>query len=336
MPSHKSAWDTIANYEASDIVRARYQAKHTWQPNAAHSREISSPFTQARHYFESAKNADKTVKPLLMYYGVTSLSRGLVLFLTRKQRSSQLTPSHGLSILDWQSVLSKSNPNFEDLKITVNSSGSFTDILRATDNRGLLRVGSSAVNHKTSEGIVTKGSIITFGELLTRLPELIGQLQFWQTPLCVPVQVEKISGSQESSITISRWVGAYVKEDLVIDIVGSGHCELVSVDNTCIIVRTKMDGTTSASITDLILTNSLGIGDLYLAKRYDSGAKLGKIAQLFAVSYILGMLVRYFPMSWSDLIHQRIDASALPTIFRVIDCIEILYPQIVVDFLEET
>jgi len=36
-----------------------------------------------------------------------------------------------------------------------------------------------------------------------------------------------------------------------------------------------------------------------------------------------------------DLVHQRIGDAAVPTVYKVIDCIEILFPRIVVDFLEE-
>jgi hypothetical protein len=36
-----------------------------------------------------------------------------------------------------------------------------------------------------------------------------------------------------------------------------------------------------------------------------------------------------------DFVYQRIGDAAVPTAFRAIECIEALYPRIVVDFLEE-
>jgi len=335
MPTGKSAWDIIANYEAHDIVRTRYQARHGWEPNAALAREIAAPFIQARHYYGSAASADRTVKPLLLYYGVVSLSRGLVLFLTRKLRDAALAQSHGLWVSDWQSVLAVDRPDLAELKITVGSSGSFVELLRATNNRSLLRSGSSAVNHKSAEGPVPSGTVLALGELLAGLPDVIDQFKRWKIPQCVKFGVQKIDGTPETTITVPRWPGAYVDDRLVIDIAGPEHCDLVSIDEKNVVVRTKSGGKTNGILTDLVSDHFLGIGDLYLARRYASGVRLGKIGQLFAISYILSMLVRYHPTFWMDFVYQRIGDAAVPTVFRVIDCIETIYPRIVVDFLEE-
>lgn len=330
-----SVWDTIANYEAHDIVRKRYKAKHSWEPNAAHAREIAAPFTQARHYYHSAANADRTVKPILLYYGVVSLSRGLVLFLTKTLRDAAIAQSHGLSISNWQSVLAADKPNLADLQIAVNASGSFVEVLRATDNRALLRGGSSAVNHKSSHGQVPQGTVLALGELLGGLPDVADQLRHWVTPQCVPISVDKIAGSPEHTITVPRWPGAHINERLVIDIVGPEYCELLSSDEKAIIVRTTKNGQLSAIITDRVGDHFAGIGDIFLAKRLASGARLAKLGQIFATSYILGMLVRYYPTFWMDFVYQRAGDAAVPTIFKVIDCIQTLYPRLVVDFLEE-
>ena len=93
----RTAWEIIANYESHDVVRSLYQAKHGWKPNAAHCREIAAAFIQGRNYYAAATIADRSVKPLLLYYGIVALSRGLTLFLTRKRREAALAQSHGLS-----------------------------------------------------------------------------------------------------------------------------------------------------------------------------------------------------------------------------------------------
>jgi hypothetical protein len=122
---------------------------------------------------------------------------------------------------------------------------------------------------------------------------------------------------------------------LVVDIVGRDHCELISADDKLVVVRTKNAGTSSGIVTDLFEGNLAGIGDLYLAAGYPAGVRLGKLGQLFAIAYVLGMLVRYYPTIWMDLIHQRIGHAAIPTISKAIDILETLYPRIIVDFLEE-
>lgn len=332
MLTAKQAWDGIASFEAHDIVRMRYQAAHGREPNAAAAREIAAPFIQARQYYLAAAGADRTVRPLLLYYGVVSLSRGLVLFLTRNLREASLAPSHGLSVSDWQTVLAADRPDISKLAVVVNGAGSFAELLNATGNRSLIRTGSSAVNHKAECGPVERGITLTLGELLAGLPDVIDQLKHWRTPQCIRFSVEPAEPGRGSIISVPR--ADYVDAQLVLDIVGPQHCEFVTEDAGKVVVR-SFNGTAAGMFTDRIDEHFARIGDLYLARRYACGARLSKIAQLFAIAYILSMLVRYYPTSWMDLVRQRVSDAAVPTILRVIDCIEGLYPLIVLDFLEE-
>jgi len=63
-------------------------------------------------------------------------------------------------------VLAADKPDLADLKVTVNGSGSFVELLKATHNRRLLRSGSSAVNTKEAEEPVATGSVLTLDDLL--------------------------------------------------------------------------------------------------------------------------------------------------------------------------
>ncbi len=329
-----AAWNIISNYEAADLVKARYKAKHNWEPNAALCREITAPFIQARHYYQSASVADKTVKPLLLYYGVVSLSRGLVLFLTKKLREASLAQSHGLSIRDWSTVLAADRPEIGNLQLVVNANGSFVELLKATGNRNLLRGNSSAVNKPWAFDPVPPNTELILGELLDRLPELANQLKRWRTPQCMQFSTKEITGSQESQITVRR-SEKYIDGNFVMNVFGPSYCNLVSVTDTEVVIATTNNGKAHCIVTDRIAENFLGIGDLLFAANYQSGARLNKISQLFAISYTLSMLVRYHPAFWMDFIHQRIGDAGLPSILRVIDCLETQFPQIVVDFLEE-
>jgi hypothetical protein len=329
-----AAWNIISNYEAADLVKVRYKAKHNWEPNAALCREITAPFVQARHYYQAAAVADRTVKPLLLYYGVISLSRGLVLFLSKKLREAALAPSHGLSIRGWSSVLSAPRPDIGSLKLVVNASGSFVELLKATGNRNLLRANSSAVNKPWDCDAVPTNAALTLGELLDRLPELADQLKRWRTPKCMKFSNKQINGSEESEITVHR-NELYIDDNFVMDVFGRAYCKLVSSNAAQVVIATTDKGKVHCIVTDRIAENFLGIGDLVLSAAYQSGAQLNKLSQLFAISYTLSMLVRYHPAFWMDFIHQRIGDAGLPSILRVIDCLETQFPQIVVDFLEE-
>ncbi|MEE9589542.1 MAG: YaaC family protein [Hyphomicrobiaceae bacterium] len=328
-------WDVIANYESHELVRARYHGKHGREPNARHAREIASSFIQGRQYYAAASESDRAVKPLLLYYGVVSLSRGLVLFLKRSLREAALAQAHGLATRDWQSVLAEPNPDIGALRVEVTRAGSFPELLDATQNRNLIRGGSSAVNRKIELGVVPAGTAFSLDDLLARLPDVIDQYKLWKIPHCVRVGIQAIPGTKDAIITVHRAAGAYVTGELVVGIVGRDYCELVSQDAEKVQVRTTRAGDYAALVTDHVKDNFLGIGDIFLAEQLAPGLQLGKAGQLFAISYILGMLVRYNPVSWMDFIHQRVGDAGLPTVLRVIDRLEYLYPQIIVDFLDE-
>lgn len=333
MYAQRSPWDEIANFEAHDIVRSRYLHKHHRELNAATAREIAAPFIQARHYYQSAEGADRTVKPLLLYYGVISLSRGLVLYLTGR-REATLSQSHGLSVAHWQSVFSAPNPDFSQLMITASGSGSFGELVNATENRNLLRSNSSGINLKLDLEPVPVGSAFNFGEILAGLPELSDQIRHWIPPRCFAFSHEKSANTDETTLKIPRRYPS-IDERLVVSTIGQGNCRILSCDEKIILAETTNGGKLSADLTDLTLGQFAGVGTLYMAQKYSSGVSLNKITQIFAISYIIGMLVRYYPSTWIDLIHQRIGDSSSPTITSVIYCIEKLFPSLVVDFLQE-
>ena len=167
-----SEWATLSNYQSHQLVRRDYARKHGREPNAAHTTEICSPFIQAEHYFRSAKEADRTVYPLLLYYGVISLTRGLNLFLSRGLREAALSPAHGLSIRGWQHEFAKGVPDLTNLEIRTNSAGTLIELFHATGARSLLRSNSSAVTVKVQHPFCAMEFGISFGSLLSRLPDI--------------------------------------------------------------------------------------------------------------------------------------------------------------------
>ena len=88
-----NTWYALREFETRDITSRTYKARHGLNLSAVKSREIASNFVQAREYFRSAAGADFTVRPLLLYYGVASLARGLTLFLDPAKRETSLKQS---------------------------------------------------------------------------------------------------------------------------------------------------------------------------------------------------------------------------------------------------
>ena len=72
----RTVWEPLQRFESRDYLTKYYKQKHDRDLSEKRSQEIGASFIQGREYFTSALNASNLVKPLLLYYGITALSRG--------------------------------------------------------------------------------------------------------------------------------------------------------------------------------------------------------------------------------------------------------------------
>lgn len=329
-------WDFLTNYESLELVKRDYSARHGRTISAAQAREIASPFIHARSYFRSARDADLTVKPLLLYYGVTSLSRGLTLMLARGKREASLTPSHGITVQSWHESLERRPPDFSDLAMKISKRGTIQEIAEATGNLSLLRGGSSAVNFRYSSPPITPDTIFTLGDLLSREPAIQDHQHRWTGKVnCAPFATEKSGEQGIAHIKILKYGKKYIGRELADRIFAGSPFSFVSEADDSLIYRGPDSLSAVPSMTDLVEGRHFGIGDLWITTPQQQGFKPSKIAALFCMAYGLGMLVRYFPKHWTALIRGQIEDAPLPTILAAVDLIEALYPKVTLDFLNE-
>jgi YaaC-like protein len=99
--------------------------------------EIIAPLAQGRGFFASARQSSELVRPLLLYYGVYALSRGLILFLDARMHEYSLPPLHGITVEDWQNVLkgpaSGGIDQLPDLPLKI-TGGTFEVLSKVTHN----------------------------------------------------------------------------------------------------------------------------------------------------------------------------------------------------------
>lgn len=333
-----SIWDEFSQYESSELVKRDYKDRHGRDLNLRHAREITAAFSHARSYFRSTKNSEPTVKPLLLYYGVVSLSRGLALLLTRGMREAALAQSHGLSAKNWQHEMSHENPDFGKLRVVVNASGSFIDLGKATNYKSLLRHGSSAANLVWTNDASLTGLSFTLGDILSRLPALQSHYRLWGgEALCLPA-TWKVEDKELSE----NEVRLYFSNSFFKSSVRSIAERLLPMDlftfeeetDQAVTFRGPKSSEVLPGITDVVEHSMFGIGDIWLTARYNGQKTMSKIMTLFSVSYILGMLVRYYPTQWTALIRSQIEDAALPALSYAVDIIEREFPQLVLDFLK--
>src|SRR4051812_19023118 len=89
-------WQNLLSLESRDVVTNWFMKIHGRELNARRSKEIGAAARQAREFFRNSADSNFSVKPLLTFYGVASLSRALTLLLRREGGEESLTKGHGL------------------------------------------------------------------------------------------------------------------------------------------------------------------------------------------------------------------------------------------------
>lgn len=319
--------ERLLNYESSTLVRKKFEEFHGRELNAGKAQEIAASFAQARNYFTVAQTADRTVRPLLVYYGVLSFSRAIILFRSTKLRESGLAASHGLSIEGWGHELSRDDAKFEDLAVTVGHSGTFRELAEATNNISFLRANSSKPNWRLEGDQIPPDTKVTIGEVASRIPEVAATVTRWLGPL----RHLKFDHSQTTDKRAALRVGPNVSMADVKEIFGE-HFQLYEELHGYLYVNADPLGFTGA-ISDAVFI--MQVGDVVVMPRFSSEVMLSKLLVAFITSYMLGMLVRYFPSKWGGILYNRRFDESLPTLSALLRHIEDEYPRLTFEFLEE-
>jgi hypothetical protein len=204
-------WQELSIYQSHDLLTDRYKKKHGRTLNATRARQIASHFIQAEEYFKDAARSDDTVKPLVLYYGVLSLSRGTIIFLDPRKNKESLVQKHGLSMKDWSPRLLAGDlvrSLWSSLNISVSTTvGTFTELLKATSNTNFYRQ-LRGVEQQLFRFPTTGSVELSLGDILSRIPHLdriYSQIGLKGALICTAV-VEKVSdpntGAEGRKITV--------------------------------------------------------------------------------------------------------------------------------------
>ena len=325
---NKNTWYALREFETRDITSRSYQKRHALELNASEAREITSNFKQAREYFRSASEADFTVRPLLQYYGVASLSRGLTLFLEPTKSEATLKQGHGLQVCDWGKELAHGLKSIGNLRIRL-TKGTFYDLLVATKNKFYFRHNTSVVNWHIGGGKPLLDSEFVIDELAARIPGVSSQYTAW-TSEQIPLLVLKSLKVDNAKETIEYCVDAdqeeIVNEVFPIDIFPSRS-------------TTKEAANLLITCSRLVVPyfaqkpGPFDTGDIVLFRPPKSQLYFTPMAACFILSFALGMLCRYFPTTWINIGRVEKGDAFLPLATRLLDWIEDSFPAMVVDIL---
>ena len=328
-------WKTISRFESHDFVANWYRKAHGRCASASKVKQINACFAHGREYFRNAGRSEMTVKPVLLYYGVLSCCRGVILANHPRKKEESLRPQHGLETVDWQHTLSGGIGNALELRIRA-TNGTFSELVDVCWHLNTRHLFVGPTNEMVSGGqplgdvrFATDGSCLSLDDLLSRLlqtggayPDLTGRRAkvfrgariashapgvHVAFPLIgMPDELRSLADGKNVHIGSSNQVAP-------------GFRQGDDAGDTLIFVRD--DG--EDHLRDLPISHYGGEGEfMVVILDFPNGDRLTEFIKLYLVSYILGMLARYHASMWTALLRNEKGDFAQPLLVDAVQAIE--------------
>lgn len=303
--------------------------------SAQRSKEITSAAKQGREFFRNAFGADYSVRPLLAFYGVASLSRSLALLLQRQGGEETLPQSHGLSAINWSGVmagnLSQGLARLGSLEIET-TKGLFSSFIRETRNTICVHLRSSSVEWRLPYTVPAAGARVTLEDLLIRIPDLRHQhSQQSQNGLYSSIDtIEYTSESGFSARVLARDFDPF--KDAYASV---GYKTVRSKNRYNISAESVVFRREPPQLVHTYVKAVLGIPSPYIAKPFSGGQRYSQIATTYMLSYYLGMISRYYPTHWIALLGGEKGDALWPSMNAAQRYVEISFPILIDGFLHD-
>lgn len=335
-------WQALSRFESYDFVARWYEKSHQRRPNAAKVSQINACFIQGREYFANAASSAMSVKPLLLYYGALSLSRGVILANNPKKKEEALKKSHGLEPSDWQGTLKGGMKNVLELRIRA-TGGTFSELVEVCHNLNALYTFQGPTNRMGSDGhnlgeikFATDQSLLTLDDIISRLLLTAGMYEeitgrpsrmfvgcriashppgtHFAFPLVgIPSELRKLNNGKNVIIGSSNQIAP-------------GFMQSDDAGDALIFVH--QDNSAREFAKKLFPVSHYNNGEfMSVILDFPNGDKMTEFFKLHLVSYCLGMICRYFPSIWMALLRNEKGDFAQPLLIRAVEAIEDDFPE---------
>lgn len=335
-------WQSLSHFESYDFVARWYNKAHKREPSSAKVSQINACFIQGREYFSNAASSAMSVKPLLLYYGALSLSRGVILANNPKKKEEALKNSHGLEPHDWQGTLKGNIRNVLELQIR-STNGTFSELVEICHNLKTMykfqgptdTIGSDGHNlgeirFAKEQSVLTLGDLISrlqqtggmFGEITGRPSKVFGGCRIASHPpgthfafplVGIPSELSKlVDGKSVITGSSNQIAPGFMQRDDAADtllFVHQGHASYESAKK--LFPVSHHNGGWCMSVT----------------LDFPNGDRMTEFFKLYLVSYCLGMLCRYFSSVWITLLRNAKGDFAQPLLVRAVEAIENDFPE---------
>ncbi|HEX3552497.1 MAG TPA: YaaC family protein [Thermoanaerobaculia bacterium] len=329
-------WQSLLSLESRDVVSSWHKQICGRELSARRAKEITSSAKQAREFFRNSYQSNDSVKPLLSFYGVTSLGRSALLLLKRGSGEEALVPGHGFETVGWLNTLSgdisAGLSALGNLKIRTRA-GLFTDFVRETGNCMCMHVNSAAVDWRIPYDIPPLGEEFTLEDLMSRIPDLKGEHRR-SSQVIGYTSVNSMSYTEERGFNakifkqFERFKDSYVRSGF--SIARDGDCFNLSCDAATF-------KRCAPQFMHAYVNKMFGsIPALHLVEPFANGSRYSQMAITYMVSYCLGMLCRYFPTHWISLLGGEKGDALWPAINSAQKYIDSSFPELIVEFIHDT
>ena len=339
------SWTRLSLYESTDLVKNLFYKRHGRELNTGKAQEIVSAIAQGREYFNAAAEAGILVRPVLQYYGVLSLSRGLILLLSPKLREAALPQAHGLSTYGWGEQLSNNLPGQLSINVT---KGTFLTLMEHTGNFEMPWVFTGpypdrliiARSHST-ESLIDMRFI--FEDVLSRTTELreIFEKTFNKS---ASNYLSFIFSIHNACTDIDIFPGIHglpdeevLRQQLTIptnsEIIHSYHHNFV---HTMGHFKYRLPHPAESSWIDC-LPQFENISETHsaLIVPFQNNVHISKLGRYFLLSFFIGTLSRYHPTYWLGIMQGRQSGDfIMPAIREVMSIIQENYCSLIINELE--
>ncbi|MGV1953274.1 YaaC family protein [Agrobacterium vitis] len=340
----RALWEPLLRFESRDYLCRRYKKIHEKTLNATRAHEISSCFTQGREYFSSASNASDTVKPLLIYYGVASLSKGATLLRDISKREESLTPGHGLTTIDWAKTLAGGISQVLNLQVQ-STKGLFQDFVHGIGNcqsyewLGQHNQIGGFRNDFGKINFLDDKSQISLKDLLSRERELIGEFDIaddkgWNVDIGTIVSSKdylRLHFALTEKTDSEKIIQAHNPKGIhnISTTPHPRYPHIPAMRTLCIEIA--VSGENQKKHAPIAIEQSSNVG--WIIRPFQNGDKIIDIHRVFIESYILGMLSRYFPSKWISILGGEKGDIARSVIIAAVTRIETKFPKLLTDQL---
>lgn len=326
----------LLQLENRDIVQKWFSKIHNRKLSSIRTKEINSAAKQSSEFLKNATLANYTVRPLLTFYGISTLSKALILLLKPNSGENSLTAGHGLQTINWSNTLfgneiSKSLKYIGQLEVKT-CAGLFSELLNETQNRISIHVYSSNVDWGLKYDIPNIGFSFTLDDLISRIPDLNADLKN------IGVE-EKYCAVNEMSFNNES--GFHCKVDSQFELIRPTF-EKFGYTITSSNQTYELDCSHEIFTKHLPLflhkyvNKSFGtIPVLHIAQPFNDENYYSEIALTFLLSYYLGMLVRYYPTHWNSLVQGENGDIYWTILNRAQNYVETVYPELIIELIND-